>query len=120
MSSKRLTEGELAASRERSTLRRRLRLLWRGDSTDDEIREELALGEEEFRAIVAEMGLPERSRDIYLPDPATIRRECAIIRSKWSQAERESRLEAAWSARIDNAASTRRRTNASSGAHTDS
>lgn len=99
---RRMTEDELAASRARATVRRRLKLLWRGDSTDEEIREDLGLDEAGFRALVDEMRLPDRTgQACYEPDPATIRLECAKIRMGWSQVEREARLEAATSSRME-------------------
>lgn len=101
-SRRRMTEDELAASRARATVRRRLKLLWRGDSTDEEIREDLCLDEASFRGLVDEMRLPDRAgQACYEPDPATIRLECAKIRMGWTQVEREARLEAATNVRMD-------------------
>lgn len=94
---RRMTEDELAASRARATLRRRLKLLWRGDSSDEEIREDLGLDEASFRSLVAEMQLPVREvKDCYIPTPESIRVECAKIRMSWTQVEREARLQGAF------------------------
>lgn len=81
--------------------RRRLRRLWQGEATNEEIASELGLSCEELAAVAEDLGLPERSHcDVYLPSPLDIRIAAAEIREKWTPAERESRLAAAHSARI--------------------
>ena len=83
--------------------RRRLRRLWQGESTTEEIASELGLTEGEIMAVAENLGLPERTiADVYLPSALEIRLATAEIRSRWTQSEREARLGAAWSARINN------------------
>jgi hypothetical protein len=83
--------------------RRRLRRLWQGESTTEEIASELGLTEGEIASVAAVLGLPERTiSEVYLPSAMEIRLATAEIRSRWTQSEREARLGAAWSARINN------------------
>lgn len=101
---RRMTPAELAAAKERANLKRRVRRLWAGDSTIAEICEEVEMTEEELRAFAVGLGLGERQEPtFYLPTPQEIRMETASIRAGWSQAERESRLEAARSCRMSDA-----------------
>lgn len=83
--------------------RRRLRRLWQGESTTEEIASELGLTEGEIMAVAEDLRLPERTTaDIYLPSTLEIRLATAKIRSRWTQSEREARLGAAWSVRMNN------------------
>jgi len=90
---------EIAESKVRANAKRRLRRLWVGDSTVEEMCEELGLNQKQFEALAEELGLGERG-GVYLPTQEDIRRECAKFRMSWSQHERESRLEASRSARM--------------------
>jgi hypothetical protein len=88
-----MTPEELAASKAAANLKRRLRMLWSGDSTIEEIADELVMSEEQVSALAASMGLGERPEvDLYEPDEKTIRAACARIRAGWTPDERESRL----------------------------
>jgi hypothetical protein len=84
--------------------KRALRHLWKGELTMQEIAEEMAFSAEQLTAAAAMLNLPERDDpDVYLPSPEEIRLAAAQIRSEWSQAEREARLAAAWSDRLNKA-----------------
>lgn len=108
---RRMTPEELAASEEQANKKRKLRRLWKGDSSFDEICEEMGMTGDAVEAFAAALGLSERPEsEAYLPTPEEIRLACARIRAAWTPAERESRLEAARSARMDN--TTGRDTNA--------
>jgi hypothetical protein len=99
---RRMTPEELAASEERANQKRKFRRLWKGDSSHGEICEEMGMTEEQVAAFAASLGLGEREEpDVYIPSPEDIRMACARIRAGWSQVEREARLEAARSARMD-------------------
>ena len=88
-----MTPEELAASKAAANLKRRLRMLWSGDSTIEEIADELVMSEEQVSSLAASMGLGERPEvDLYEPDEKTIRAACARIRAGWTPDERESRL----------------------------
>jgi hypothetical protein len=93
---------EVRASKERANIKRRVRRLWSGDSTVEEICEEVGLSSEEFALLREEMKLSER-KGFYCPDQETIRLECAKFRAGWTQAEREARLEGARCVRINKA-----------------
>jgi hypothetical protein len=99
-----MTPAELTASEERANHKRKLRRLWAGDSSHDEICEEMGMTSDEVLAFAAALGLPDRPEpEFYLPSPEEIRMACARIRAGWSQVEREARLEAARSVRMENA-----------------
>ena len=103
-SRRRMTPAELAASKERANRKRQLHRLWAGDSSLDEICDDLGMTEDEVLEFAKSLGLPPRSEpEFFLPTPEEIRLECATIRAGWTQMERESRRAAAWSARMDNA-----------------
>jgi hypothetical protein len=87
-----MTPEELAASKAAANLKRRLRLLWSGDSTNEEICEELEITPGRLASLSAEMGLGERSMSCYLPTKTRILVECAIFRMGWSDIERDSRI----------------------------
>ena len=90
---RRMTPEELAASKAAANLKRRLRMLWSGDSTIEEIADELVMAPAEIDALAVSMGLGERPEvDLYEPDEKTIRAACARIRAGWTPDERESRL----------------------------
>jgi hypothetical protein len=99
-----MTPAELAASKERANRKRQLHRLWAGDSSLDEICDDLGMAEDEVLEFAQSLGLPPRPEpEFFLPTPEQIRMACAEIRSKWTQLERESRRAAAWSVRMDNA-----------------
>lgn len=103
-SRRRMTPEQLAVAKERANLKRRIRRLWAGDSSLSEICDEVGMTEAELRAFAAALGLVERDEpECYLPSPEQIRLATARIRSEWSQTEREARLEAARSVRINEA-----------------
>lgn len=89
---RRMTPEELAASKATANRKRRLRMLWCGDSTISEIGEEIGLNDAEVASLAAEMGLGERTLDVYVPTPEEILRACSSLRMSWSQQERESRV----------------------------
>lgn len=73
--------------------KRAIRRLWKGDLTTQEICEELGFTEERLLQAADFLRLPERAEpDVFIPTPEYIRLQCAIIRSKWTPAEREARL----------------------------
>lgn len=75
----------------------RLRNLWKGESTDEEICEILGLTPEQLAEVAAAMRLPERViPEIYTPTREEILLACAKIRSEWTQEQREARLRASW------------------------
>jgi intergrase/recombinase len=89
---KRLTPEQIAEIKERANLKRRVRRLWAGDLTLDEICEEIAMERDEFLALAATLGLRDRQEpDVYIPTVEQIRIKAAIIRSRWTQAELEAR-----------------------------
>jgi hypothetical protein len=89
---KRLTPEQVAAAKESANLKRRVRRLWAGDLTLGEICEELSLGEGEFLALAASLGLHDRPEpDVYLPTPEEIRLAAAEVRAGWTRVELESR-----------------------------
>lgn len=101
---RRMTPEELAASKERANKKRQLHRLWAGDSSLDEICDDLGMAEDEVLELALSLGLPARQEpEFFLPSPEEIRLECAKIRAGWTQTERESRRSAAWSARLENA-----------------
>jgi hypothetical protein len=84
--------------------KRALRHLWKGELTFNEIAEEMEFSPEQLEAVAKSMGLPQRvDPETYLPSREEIRMAAAMIRSEWSQAEREARLASAWSGRLNNA-----------------
>ena len=57
---------------------------------------------EQVRAFAASLGLGHREEpEFYLPTPEEIRLATARIRSGWTQTEREARLEAARTSRMN-------------------
>lgn len=92
-SRRRLTPEEIAANKEVANRKRRLRRLWAGDLTMQEICEEMEMPLEALLAYAATLGLTDRVEpDVYVPTPAEIRQAAARIRFGWTQAEREARL----------------------------
>lgn len=87
-----MTAEELAASKAIAQTKRRLRMLWGGDSTTAEICEELGVTIQEMESLAGQMALGERAIRAYLPSAADIRRECAQFRAGWSREELESRI----------------------------
>ena len=61
--------------------------------TTAEVAEEMGFSADELAAAAELLGLPEREEpDVYLPSAEAIRIETAIIRSRWTAAELESRI----------------------------
>jgi hypothetical protein len=87
-----MTPEELAASRATAKIKRRLRMLWTGDSTVAEIGEELGVEPAELHRLAEEMRLGDRTTRAYLPTQQEIRLECARFRAGWTPAELESRI----------------------------
>lgn len=87
-----MTPEELAASLEGANLKRRLRRRWRSDASLDELASEFGVGSEELLRMADGLGLGPREAECYLPSPEEIRVECAKLRAKWTESERESRL----------------------------
>lgn len=99
---RRMTPEELKTAKEGANLKRRVRRLWAGDSSLSEICDEVGMDEPTLRAFASTLGLVDREEpECYLPTPEEIRLATAKIRSEWTQAEREARLEAARSVRIN-------------------
>lgn len=99
-----MTPEELKAAKEGANLKRRVRRLWAGDSSFCEICDEVGMDEPTLRAFAATLGLVDREEpECYLPSPEAIRLATAQIRSEWTQAEREARLEAARTVRMSDA-----------------
>jgi hypothetical protein len=89
---KRLTPEQIAEIKERANLKRRVRRLWAGDLTLDEICDEIGMPRDEFLSLAATLGLVDRQEpDVYIPTVEQIRIGAAAIRSQWTQAELESR-----------------------------
>lgn len=81
--------------------KRQLRHLWKGELTTQEIAEEMELSVEELQRAAAFLSLePRIEPDVYMPTELEIKKAAAEIRSQWTAAEREARLNAAWSAKI--------------------
>lgn len=81
--------------------KRQLRHLWKGELTTQEIAEEMGFTAEELQEAASFLGLPSRiDPDVYIPTQLEIKAATAEIRAKWTPAEREARLVAAWSVRI--------------------
>lgn len=90
---RRLTPAEIAANKERANRKRRMRRLWAGDLSMQEICEEMEMPMVDLVAYAATLGLHERVEpDVFVPTPEEIRIEAAKIRMRWTQAEREARL----------------------------
>jgi len=102
MTPRRLTEDEIARNKRRANEKRKLHRLWAGDSTFAEICEEMGMSQFAVTAFASSLGLGARAEpEFYLPSPETIRLETARIRSGWSQAEREARLEGGRNAKLN-------------------
>lgn len=91
---RRMTPDELAASKERANLRRRLRRLWVSDCLFEELCDEMGMTAAEVRVYAVSLGLdPNRPEpDVYLPTPEEILRETTKIKMSWTPVEREARL----------------------------
>lgn len=94
--------------------KRALRRLWDGDLSIEEIAEDLSLASGEWlrdgenvevvefgvdavMQAATSLGLGERPQiEVYVPTLSEIRAATALIRSKWTQREREERLKHAW------------------------
>jgi hypothetical protein len=85
---------EIEANRARANQKRKLRHLWKGEHTLEEICEEMAMAEPELLAFADTLGLSLDERpeiDVYLPSPEEIRLATAEIRAGWTPAELEAR-----------------------------
>jgi hypothetical protein len=93
-SRRRMTPEELAASKERANLRRRLRRLWVSDCLFEELCDEVGMTADEVRAYAKTLGLdPHRPEpEVYLPTQEEILAETTMIKMSWTPAEWESRL----------------------------
>lgn len=99
---RRLTDEEIARNKRRANEKRKLHRLWAGDSTFAEICEEMAMSADSVRDFAASLGLGHREEpEFYLPTPGEIRLATARIRAGWTQTEREARLEAARTVRMN-------------------
>jgi len=102
MNRRRLTQEEIARNKQRANEKRKLHRLWAGDSTFAEICEEMGMSEPAVLEFAALLGLGHREEpEFYLPSQEEIRLATARIRAGWSQTEREARLEAARTARMN-------------------
>jgi hypothetical protein len=86
-------------SDERKRFRKKVRKLWESNRyTFDEVCQELDMEPGELNRLAERMGLGERPEcDVYIPTPEEIRLRTAAMRQKWTQTEREARIEAAHS-----------------------
>lgn len=91
-SRRRLTPEELAASLERAIRKRQFRRRWNSDATIDELCDEFGMDEVELLNFAQGLGLGGRDCNCYTPSREQIRLECAKIRAKWTESEREARL----------------------------
>lgn len=81
--------------------KRKLRRLWRGELTLEEVAHEMEVTLGELRVLVEYLELPERSEpDVYLPTPVEIQIAAAKIRAAWTPAEREASRKRAHSATL--------------------
>lgn len=79
--------------------KRKLRHLWKGDSTVEEIASDMGFSLDQLDEARLSLCLPpasERECKAYLPTPEQIRLATAEIRAGWSQKDREDRIRAAW------------------------
>lgn len=89
---KNLTPDQIAEIKQRANHKRRIKRLWGGDLTLEEICEEIGMTKAEFLAEAAALGLENRPEpDVYVPTPEAIRMEAAEIRRGWSPEVLESR-----------------------------
>jgi hypothetical protein len=83
---------EIEANRARANEKRRLRHLWKGELTLEEICDEMGMGESALLEFATSLGLGERPEfDVYMPSPEQIRLAAAEIRAGWTTAELEAR-----------------------------
>lgn len=81
--------------------KRKLRRLWRGELTLDEVAHEMEVTIDELHVLVECLELPERTEpDVYLPTQLEIQMAAAAIRAKWTPAEREASRKRAHSATL--------------------
>lgn len=82
--------------------KRRLRRLWVGELTTDEIAHEMGWSLETLLAVARSLGIPDRIEpDVYMPSEIEIKMAAASIRMSWTDAERDQRLRAAWSVTME-------------------
>jgi hypothetical protein len=82
----------IAANRESANKKRKLRHLWKGELSFEEICEEMAMTPIALLAYAESLGLGERPEiEVYIPTPEQIRLAAAAIRAEWSPAELEAR-----------------------------
>jgi len=88
----RKTPEEIARNKERANRKRKLRHLWRGELTLDEIADELEMTVDGLLAMAEQMSLGPRPEDnSYIPTQEQIRLAAAEIRRGWTSAELEAR-----------------------------
>lgn len=81
--------------------KRKLRRLWKGELTLDEVASEMDVSLDGLFQLAATLGLHDRVEpDVYMPTTLEIQKAAARIRSEWTSHEREERLKAAHSARL--------------------
>jgi len=91
---------QIAANRESANKKRKLRHLWKGELSFQEICEEMGMSPIALLAYAASLGLGERPEvEVYIPTPEQIRLAAAAIRAGWSPAELEARR-TPWHGRI--------------------
>jgi len=99
---RRMTPAELATAKEGAKRKRQLRRLWGGDSTLEEICEQIGLSQADVMSLAARMRLGERrTPDFHLPTREEILLAAAQIRQGWTQAEREARRAGGRSGRLN-------------------
>ena len=71
--------------------KQKLQRLWKSDSLEDEICDEMGFSEAQLAAAAAQMKLPyPRKVEVYIPTPEQI-----MLASRWTQVERDRRIDAA-------------------------
>lgn len=92
---------QIAVNRECANKKRKLRHLWKGELSVEEICEEMAMSEPALLKFAGSLGLGERPAvEVYIPTPEQIRLAAAAIRAGWSDAELEARR-TPWHGRIN-------------------
>jgi hypothetical protein len=76
--------------------KQKLQRLWKSDSLEDEICDEMGFSEAQLAAAAAQMKLPyPRQVKVYIPTPEQIMLAKTAIKSQWTQVERDRRIDAA-------------------------
>lgn len=105
MSSRRKSPEEIQANKETANRKRKLRRLWSySDLSFDEVCDEMEMTASELIGYASSLGLRSREEpNVFIPTPEQIRVAAAEIRSRWTQADMESRLGAGAFGRMNNA-----------------